>query len=72
MKVRGVWAENVSGQKETKAINTAQTEGLVRDWVQVHADQDYVIVIEIAKESLGFKVRASFVTSSLSFHPRSI
>ncbi|XP_015759124.1 PREDICTED: activating signal cointegrator 1 complex subunit 3-like [Acropora digitifera] len=59
MKVRGVWAENELGQKETKAISTAQTEGLVRNWVQVHADQEYVIVIEIAKDSLGFKVRAS-------------
>ncbi|KAK2570728.1 Activating signal cointegrator 1 complex subunit 3 [Acropora cervicornis] len=55
MKVRGVWAENELGQKETKAISTAQTEGLVRNWVQVHADQEYVIVIEIAKDSLGFK-----------------
>lgn len=74
MKVRGVWAENESGQKETKAISTAQTEGLVRNWVQVHADQEYVIVIEIAKDSLGFKVRASlcYLFSFLpsSFHPR--
>lgn len=72
MKVRGVWAENESGQKETKTISTAQTEGLVKNWVQVHADQEYVIVIEIAKDSLGFKVRASlcylFSFLSSSFH----
>ena len=57
IKVRGVWAENESGRKETKAISTAQTKGHVKDWVPVHAEQEYVIVIEISKESFGFKVK---------------
>ena len=57
IKVRGVWAENETGQKETKAISTAQTEGYVKDWVPVHAEQEYVIIIEISRESFGFKVK---------------
>ena len=57
MKVRGIWAENESGRKETKMLITAPTEGLVKDWVPVHAEQEYVIILEITKESFGFKVR---------------
>lgn len=57
IKVRGIWAENESGKKETKLINTSLTEGPGKDWFSVHAEQEYVIIIEIAKESLGFKVR---------------
>ena len=68
LKVRGVWAENESGQKETKVISTAQTEGPVRNWIPVHAEQEYVIVIEIARESSGFKVRTDLGFFSF-FHP---
>ena len=57
LKVRGVWAENQKGIKETKVINTAPTEGIVRNWVPVHAEQEYVVLIEITKELCGFKVR---------------
>ena len=57
LKVRGVWAQNESGQKETKVISTAQTEGIARNWVPVHAEQEYVVVIEMTKENSGFKVR---------------
>ena len=57
VKVRGVWAENEEGRKENKVISTTPTEGLVRDWVPVHAEQEYVILIEITKEFCGFKVR---------------
>lgn len=57
MKMRGVWAENEEGIKENKVINTTPTEGVVRDWVPVHAEQEYVILIEITKELCGFKVR---------------
>ena len=56
MKVRGVWAENESGQKESKVIRTALTEGPIKDWVPVHAEQEYVIILEISRESFGFKV----------------
>ncbi|KAL9968716.1 hypothetical protein ACROYT_G020835 [Oculina patagonica] len=55
VKVRGVWAENEEGKKENKVINTTPTEGLVKNWVPVHAEQEYVILIEIAKELFGFK-----------------
>lgn len=55
LKVRGVWAQNESGQKETKVISTAQTEGIARNWVPVHAEQEYVVVIEMTKENSGFK-----------------
>ena len=65
MKVRGVWAENTSGQKETKVLSTARTEGPVKDWVPVHAEQEYVIKLEITKESFGFKVRIDSRTHSL-------
>ena len=57
VKVRGVWAENQEGKKENKVINTAPTEGIVTDWVPVHAEQEYVVLIEITKEFCGFKVR---------------
>lgn len=57
MKMRGVWAENEKGIKENKVINTTPTEGVVRDWVPVHPEQEYVILIEITKELCGFKVR---------------
>lgn len=59
IKVRGVWAENERGIKESKVINTTPTEGFVRDWVPVHAEQEYVIIIEITKELCGFKVKKS-------------
>lgn len=58
LKVRGVWAESHEGKKENKVINnTIQTEGVVRDWVPVHAEQEYVVLIEINKEQCGLKVR---------------
>ena len=60
VKVRGVWAENEEGTKETKVINTTPTEGLVRDWVPVHAEQEYVLIIQVTKESCGFKVSVTF------------
>jgi len=57
VKVRGVWAENQEGVKESKVINTKQSEGIVKDWVPVHAEQEYVVLIEITREFCGFKVR---------------
>ena len=65
IKVRGVWAENETGQKETKAISTAQTEGHMKDWVPVHAEQEYVIIIEISRESFGFKVKRCILSLNI-------
>ena len=69
LKVRGVWAENELGQKETKVIKTPLTEGLVKDWVPVHAEQEYVIIIEVTKENFGFKVTTDTSLIDLSFKP---
>ena len=57
IRLRGVWAENETGQKESKVLSTALTQGHIRDWVPVHAEQEYVIIIEISRETFGFKVK---------------
>ncbi|PFX22952.1 activating signal cointegrator 1 complex subunit 3-like [Stylophora pistillata] len=55
IKVRGVWAENERGAKESKPISTTPTEGLARDWVPLHAEQEYVLILDITKELCGFR-----------------
>lgn len=57
IKVRGVWAENEQGTKESKTINTTPNESLAKDWVPVHAEQEYVLILEISREFCGFRVR---------------
>lgn len=55
IKVRGVWAENEQGTKESKTINTTPSESLAKDWVPVHAEQEYVLILEISREFCGFR-----------------
>ena len=54
--LRGIWAESQDGKKEDRLLSTERTQGVQKDWVSVHADQEYVLKIEMNQKTFGHKV----------------
>ena len=61
--LRGIWAETKDGKKEDRSIATETAHGVGKDWVPVHADQEYVLKINMDQETFGRKVREQWKVS---------
>lgn len=60
--LRGVWAKSESGQKEDRVVNMdGRRKGVQKDWIQVHADQEYVMKVELSRVKTGNKVKNSVI-----------
>ena len=55
LSLRGVWAESATGRKEDRAVRVSEAPGRA-DWIQVHADQEYVLRVELTRIRTGTKV----------------
>ena len=65
--VRGFWAVNEQDRKKGKPVNMVSGDGLPKDWIPVHAEQEYVIKMELSRDGFGSKVRKTQELRKLYF-----